>query len=127
MGGAANESNDSPDLFSQDEMDHSLIEVLENTEKMDKTTEVVTSKAKSESDSNKSETPCRQSLFDTIQKMENNPNSSVSSPLLGNQTKNVKINDSNLSMQSEEKSDPSSELKKKISRKITDYFSKKSI
>ncbi|XP_075974224.1 poly(ADP-ribose) glycohydrolase-like [Anticarsia gemmatalis] len=113
---------DSPDLFSQDEMDQSLIELALQTEEKHKDTNKQTNEQEK-----KPESTSKPSLFDTIQQMDEQPNSSVSSPSLGNQSKNVITHDCNASMDSEEKSDPSSELKKKISKKITDYFSKKSI
>lgn len=65
----------------------------------------------------------RQSLFDTVTKMDEDSNSSVSSPLLGNQSKNVTLNNSSFSRESRQKSSP---MKKKATKKITDYFSKKS-
>lgn len=67
------------------------------------------------------------SLFDAVTKMEGGEpqNPTASSTLAGNQRRNSLLNDSSPSM--EHGNEPASKQNKSISRKITDYFSKKPI
>lgn len=134
------DTQNSPELFSQGELEQGLVDIAIQAETLNKKFEMITSKQTTlnEGDDKNTEqafggkdstehctNKTRQSLFDTIQKLEEEPTASISSPILGNQSKNVTLNDGNLSMECEEKLDPTNELKKKISKKITDYFYKK--
>ncbi|CAH0581095.1 unnamed protein product [Chrysodeixis includens] len=115
----------SPDLFIEDDIDQSLLEVtIESEKKANAHTNIQTN---NQTDKNEASTPQkRMSLFDTMQKIESDQNPTASNTLPGNQRRNSLLNDTDVSMD-EEKSDPATELKKKIAKKITDYFSKKSI
>ncbi|XP_026732531.1 poly(ADP-ribose) glycohydrolase isoform X2 [Trichoplusia ni] len=118
--------NHSPDLFTEDDIDQSLLEVTIESEKKENP-HTNTSTNNQSTDKNEVSTPQkRMSLFDTMQAIEGDQNPTASNTLLGNQRRNSLLNDTDASMD-EDKSDPATELKKKITKKITDYFSKKSI
>ncbi|XP_063893500.1 poly(ADP-ribose) glycohydrolase [Helicoverpa armigera] len=123
-------SNNSPDLFSQDEMDQSLIEVTMHSEQTAKQTDIQTlpdtnkqmPDAKKEVAETKKIEPNpqpRKSLFDAMSEMENGDLKKVQ----GNVRRNSLLSDSNSSMD-HQTSEPLSEKKKKT-KKITDFFSKK--
>lgn len=113
-------------MFTEDDIDQSLLEVTIESEKKENP-HTNTSTSNQSTDKNEVSTPQkRMSLFDTMQAIEGDQNPTVSNTLLGNQRRNSLLNDTDASMD-EDKSDPATELKKKITKKITDYFSKKSI
>lgn len=144
-------SSKSPDLFSQDDMDQSLLEVTIQSEKavqqpttpsnQDTKQQLVTdtkqqqatsdTKQQLATDTNKIEDnrPAnpRMSLFDAMTKMESGElqNPATSNTLLGNQRRHSLLNDGSPSMEHE--NETPSKHSKSISRKITDYFTKKPI
>ncbi|CAB3223993.1 unnamed protein product [Arctia plantaginis] len=119
------QDNDQSEENNSDNM-QSLLDTIQRMEEGTMPSAGVTADKQNSKKDDEQTLNTRQSLFDTMQKMDEEPNSTVSSPLLGNQSKNVSINDSNLSMECGQRDRPTSEMKKKTTKKITDYFSKKS-
>lgn len=133
--------NNSPDLFSQGESDHSVTEVKINMQELidvtcDKGESNYTSKAKSD----ERKTVDRQTtnehtsrFFDEMQRFdeENGGKLNLTEPSAASVKRNIdfKVNETKDITDSEEKIelDMSSDKKKKMGKKITDYFTKKSI
>lgn len=102
------ELENSPELFSQDDTDVSLIEV-----------KVEPSRATEECQ------PTKTSLIEAMQKLDNE-NGEANVPDKSSNRISLSTAPSNNNMTPEKKHrDPTIELKKKISKKITDYFGKK--
>ncbi|KAJ8721715.1 hypothetical protein PYW07_002490 [Mythimna separata] len=121
-------SSKSPDLFSQDDMDQSLLEVTIQSEQSVQQTYTPTQHlTKTDAIKTEEKTPshARISLFDAMTKMESGELPTASNTLLGNQRRNSLLNDGSPSVEHE--SETTSKHNKSISRKITDYFSKKPI
>lgn len=111
----------SPDLFSQGEIDESL---KEEVHQLNVNPEAATSK-------HTNKEPNNSRLFEEMQKLDEQSgrlNLSVPSTSPFKLTSNANSSIANSSMDtSDAQSDATTEMKKKISRKITDYFGKKPV
>lgn len=108
------ELENSPELFSQDDTDVSLIEV-----------KVEPSRATRQDETTEECQPTKTSLIEAMQKLDNE-NGEANVPDKSSNRISLSTAPSNNNMTPEKKHrDPTIELKKKISKKITDYFGKK--
>lgn len=123
----------SPDMFSQDESDSQETQLLNHSESVSKSTSTEVNKMAASSNkmaasNSKSLTT---DLFEEMNKLDqSNGKLNLSKTHTNILDESVKVND--VSMDSSEnseqnKSDPTSEMKRKMAKKITDYFSKKVI